>query len=51
MPKVGSPGFVRLGLPFARATLRLAAGYLLETPLYPALLVHSAPYLEVWSVQ
>lgn len=38
-PKVDLPGNVHLGLPLTPVMVMSAAGYLLETPLYPALLV------------
>jgi hypothetical protein len=46
-PKVDLPGYVHLGLPLSPAMAMSAAGYLLETPMYPALLVQPRQIQEV----
>jgi hypothetical protein len=51
MPKVENPGYVRPGSALRRSDLAISSWLYAGNSVYPALLVHSAPDLEVWSAQ
>jgi hypothetical protein len=51
MPKVGNPGHVRPGSALRKSDLAISSWLFAGNSVYPALLVHSAPYLEVWNAQ